>query len=504
MDRFQLFDHMSKLFESIDRRHKKIVCDGVEFDLLDVTISTLYLTAVREQYGQYGDLIKFNSLSPINKVKSFNKYLYRRIAYTYNDLEKKKISRLDNKACKADVLFIPVEPTHLSQQLPVVEELIKTTNSYVFLTNRPKIYKELDSKKYSVLFFNLDFNKESLSIEKKVSSLCRKIRSTNLEYGSVIIDRNIIEKVTNSIEDTFVRTIKIMDSLVKYLKEIKPKIVVVGNDFTIEGRIAVRACQQLGIDTACIMHGSVFGEPMDKLHIVDKYFAHGEKPKDHLVKIGISSNNIIVSGDPKIDKLSFSPRSIHHGIKQGLNLKKGEKFIMLALSGVGHCTSTKHFDKIVTSALRFSQRYPEIKIMAKLHRKDNKKNYLYLMKLFSNSGLKVVTYGQHGYPLDIYDWLNGCRLVITGASTVAIEAMLMSVPVVTVDYMSEYHDVDFIECGATIHVDREQNFNRTINDALHSPDKFSNIQLKAREYVDSYFYKRDGNSSKRIVNHLIT
>jgi len=53
-------------------------------------------------------------------------------------------------------------------------------------------------------------------------------------------------------------------------------------------------------------------------------------------------------------------------------------------------------------------------------------------------------------------------------------------------------------------VDREQNFNRTINDALHSPDKFSNIQLKAREYVDSYFYKRDGNSSKRIVNHLIT
>ena len=42
--------------------------------------------------------------------------------------------------------------------------------------------------------------------------------------------------------------------------------------------------------------------------------------------------------------------------------------------------------------------------------------------------------------------------MLTGASTVAVEAMLMDVPVVTMDFRDEIHEVDFIDAGATMHV----------------------------------------------------
>ena len=42
--------------------------------------------------------------------------------------------------------------------------------------------------------------------------------------------------------------------------------------------------------------------------------------------------------------------------------------------------------------------------------------------------------------------------MLTGASAVAVEAMLMDVPVVTMDFCNEIHGVDFIDAGATIHV----------------------------------------------------
>lgn len=502
MDRYILFKNLRYLFGKVDPRYKVISYNGVELDLLDLLASPLYLAAIQAQYNEIDEVIPFRTLPVRKKINQLPKRLRTRLTYLIKNIERNKLLRLTPlKHTKANIVFWPVEPTHLNQQIPVAKILTEKGVQFNFITNQIKIYKNIRQAGFNAQFIDIKSDLIPL-IHFEITELYDQISKNNLKDSKPIVDKKVIDFVILRLGFLMNEVLAIIRSILKYMVSMRPRVVLVGNDITLEGRVATKICQAMGINTACIMHGSIAGEPLHSMHIVDNYFVYGQIAKDYLVSIGINPENLFVCGAPYIERLSMVKKSVHPILRKKLRLKNQDGFVLLALSGPGHCTSYEHFNRIVESVVKFSAHEPDIDVVIKLHRKDSKKNYSRIMYHYPESNLLIVENGRKGFPTDIFDWLRGCKLVITGSSTVAIEAMLMKVPVITVDYMNEYQEVDFIDLEATFHVKTETELFEAIQDMFYLPENYKDTMRKAHHYIESYFYKPDGKASKRVADYL--
>ncbi len=93
-------------------------------------------------------------------------------------------------------------------------------------------------------------------------------------------------------------------------------------------------------------------------------------------------------------------------------------------------------------------------------------------------------------------------MVLTGASAVAVEAMLMEVPVVSMDFCDEIHEVDFIDAQATRHVTTLESLVEAVR-PLSIRQSLPDYQAQVDAYLQSAFYALDGQSSARGARCLL-
>ena len=185
-----------------------------------------------------------------------------------------------------------------------------------------------------------------------------------------------------------------------------------------------------------------------------------------------------------------------------MNIADDAPFILIALSGPGHSTSLKHFNMIVLQMLKLTVEYPDYHFVAKLHRKDKLSNYKDLVAMVPQHRLTIVEDGQLSF--GIFDWLKSCNLLITGTSTVAQEAMLLDVPVMTIDLMNEFHDVDFIDQDCTVHITDGNKLGAAIHTLITDKDAYAGVKENARRYAEDSFYKLDHNAATRCMELITT
>ena len=96
-------------------------------------------------------------------------------------------------------------------------------------------------------------------------------------------------------------------------------------------------------------------------------------------------------------------------------------------------------------------------------------------------------------------------MLLTGSSTVALEAMLLEKPVVTIDYLNEYLNIDFIEEKCTFHVTKDDNLLKTIKVALDKIDNgsYSQVKQNSEKFINNYFKRESVSASKKIADWLV-
>jgi glycosyltransferase involved in cell wall biosynthesis len=152
--------------------------------------------------------------------------------------------------------------------------------------------------------------------------------------------------------------------------------------------------------------------------------------------------------------------------------------------------------------MQVSAALPHVTFIAKLHRKDRSSYYERAKQAVPDSRLHVVPYGAEGLPTKIFDWLQGCRALLTGASTVALEAMLMDVPVITMDFCHEL--ADLVDPGAFAHVTTERELNEATRELVSGqPGRFRDDE-RARARLEDAFGPLDGQSSARIADAILS
>jgi predicted glycosyltransferase len=107
-----------------------------------------------------------------------------------------------------------------------------------------------------------------------------------------------------------------------------------------------------------------------------------------------------------------------------------------------------------------------------------------------------------GFPSDIFDWLQGCSMILTGASTTAIEAMALDIPVITMDYCNELYSIDFIDAGATIHVTHASGLVAAVRQVMSTGGAPADVQQRVAEFLKGTYVALDGKSSQRAAESL--
>ncbi len=86
------------------------------------------------------------------------------------------------------------------------------------------------------------------------------------------------------------------------LAAFRPKVLVVGNDITIEGRAAALLARAAKVPVVVMMHGHVgTNNPLHGVHLADRLVAYGDAHRRALVALGIAGR-----ADPRLRRLALS------------------------------------------------------------------------------------------------------------------------------------------------------------------------------------------------------
>lgn len=490
VDRYEIFKELKRLIEFGDSHF-----ENEYFNPFQILVSTLFTQSVTYLNQSNGNLdiqsISKESLLSVQKLKWKLKYLKDKARHNLNSYN-----------LNQPVLFLPVEPTHISQMKPVFESLKDLNANFLIVTNRMSIFN-LVKDSYNCIFLPKKVTLLPSTQEVKLIKLSKQVLSEFKQNASIPLPidfiQHLIEKEMNSL-------VNLYEQFEKIVIHTKPSNVFVGNDSTREGRLMTfLARKKRNLKSYCLMHGSISGEPLDTYHQVDCFFTYGQLAFDDLVRNGISPSKLKVSGAPYMDKFLQSVETgIHPILIERLGLVNSKPYILITNSGPGHSTSEAHYQKTLDHIFELNKELKNVQWVIKLHRKDSLQNFKRVLDLYPNHTFHIIEHQTEGFPSSIFEWLQGASCLLTGCSTVAIEAMTLGVPVITMDYMNEFRNVDFIDQHATIQVSSFEELKTAVYGILTDKTLYKQILEKSKEFAHNYFYKGNMSASAFIAHELTT
>jgi hypothetical protein len=421
-----------------------------------------------------------------------------------------KMALRDRRAAKrsslpepADVLLWSRHITHTVIQHPVAEAVRKCGASARLFACQVGVFEELEWFDHSTVFAPAVWPARLRRARRLGAARARRLAASG-SWQLPPFRGHSGESVEAAVRHVMVRLLPLVSETVAAtelaLDTFRPKVLVVGNDLTFEGRLACRVAAQRGLPTAMFMHGTITGDPLQAMHCADRIFVNGTIHEKELRQQGIAADHITVCGAPNLDKRHKQTGQIHPRLQARVGLQPGRPWILVATSGPGHRISYAHHQTVIQNLAQLSHHLPDVPVIVKLHRKDRLEYYQGALDNAPHT-LTLVAEESSGFPDDIFDWLEGCSVVLTGASAVAVEAMLMDVPVVSMDFCDEIHAVDFIDQGATTHVRTLEELTAAVSRILASGAADNRPRVQA--YLERAYYALDGSSANRAAQSLI-
>ncbi len=408
-------------------------------------------------------------------------------------------------AAPVDVLLWPRDITHVAVLGPVARELETMGISRRFVACQPRSVRLLKDRGFQPIYtlasWPLAVRLARRDGRRRARALAHLPPWQLPNLGQ--IDGSTIEPALRNLITSLLPAVAVsVTNAREVLRRMQPRMLVVGNDLTLEGHVGCRVAALAHVPTAVFMHGAIAGNPMQSGHVADHVFVYGDIHRRTFMRHGLADSRIIVCGNPNMDGRAHQTGHVHPTVAARLGLRDDRPWILVTTSGPGNTISHKHHALRINYLTALARAHPLVPLVIKLHRKDRLEHYQSLLKCCKDLPVHVVPYGASNYPNDIFDWLQGCRLVLTGASTTAIEAMVMGAAVITMDFCGELRNIDFIEAKATLHVTDFQELEGAVKQVLSTGGVPDDVRAHVDAFLKDTFFALDGKSSQRAAGAL--
>lgn len=308
---------------------------------------------------------------------------------------------------------------------------------------------------------------------------------------SLALTRTVLEVIRNNL----IELDRFATGFVDILNQSNAKILIVGNPYTMEGRVAAVAAKARSVKVVASEHGTIlFEDPNWQSCILDQVFVWGAPSKRSLLSCGVSEEQIVITGSARTDRIVEETK---HG-KSDQN-----PIILVASSGAGNQVSASEHRQFIETLFNAARKRPDIRWLIKLHKKDRPHFYLKgPSPKPENIELVQGEYKEQGK--DIFHYLRRARALLTIYSTSALDAMLVDVPVMCFvlpnTTAEDRPQIEFIERGA-IHPVNDASHLATIAQELWDGNLDERIHGQAKTYIQEH-YANLGEAAHTIARHI--
>ncbi|HDS08623.1 MAG TPA: hypothetical protein ENN73_00220 [Firmicutes bacterium] len=375
------------------------------------------------------------------------------------------------------LLFIPSSGLHVKLFLPVIEKL-KIGSHYEFSSLSLDTFEGGDAEK------ELQKNKIKFRSFEEFADSGSGVRV----WGTI---RNLfLGKHGLKYPPRLLRSI-----LKNALKKENPDGVLIGNDNIRSLRFIIQICRELKITTFLIQDGLivpgkiqitesetfskrfelVFGQYPEPCFYggggADHIFVWGKSVKSGLIRNNIDPNKIHVVGNTKINSLIRITDRDNTAYLKSIGLPVNKPFILFATTplkpnGPGTVQELKNTISVITGNL---DSFPQLNFVIKIHPRESLDLYRDLIPPVFRSKLFLFK------DEDIYHLIKGCEIIMTEASTAALEAMVLGKKVVLLNLnrreLSQYSvETVYLKNNVVLYIDNPGDYSNIIKKALSNQD----------------------------------
>ena len=394
------------------------------------------------------------------------------------------------------VLFVPRNSSHLRMSLPVASEMRKACAAHwlVFKLEHWRALLRLGER--AVLAQPL-VSAAACGTRRAVAAL-RHDAETLLALpllaqsfgGSPAAAEAILRR---TLAQNLGRAALAAVSIERTLDAVRPRVVVVGNPNTMEGRIAASLARLAGVPSATIQHGDIAaGDPSWRSAEVNRIFVWGDGARRVLVSMGIDGERVEIAGHPAL--VADVPPAPAQSARS-----ERTRMVLVALSGAGHMVGMaehlNHVERLAAAAMET----PELKWVFRLHPKDSPGIYTAAFARANLRNAAIVLARKAAQDMTLQ--LRECGVLVTVTSTSAVDAMVARVPVVTLARAAGEHVPAFVRAGAVVQVGPAESVALVVREVLlRGQPRAVGRQVDA--YVSEHIGPRDGLAARRVADRL--
>ena len=382
-------------------------------------------------------------------------------------------------APKADLLFMTSHPDHHAQY-GELEPLFKEKGiTWVYITNKLKIYQELKRKEKRVYFLD-NANKNDLS--------------------RFYVDTKNTPDFEKAIESHVQQHLGYFRYLEKQLRwminRLSPKVIVTANELLVPQRVALMLFREKSLQTLCLQHGYISANNVIYKELLsDQFLVYGQVSKQAMLDMGFPENRMEVVGS-----LLYKDTLPHFAPSTQSFLSLGKKNILVAFSGAGNSTSLKHHLMQIQTIDALANEMEDVHFLVKLHPKDDIQYYQGIHR----NNIRVVSHAdfmnQKG---DFIDVIARSNAVITSVSTSMYDAFKLGVPVCVLDLENEYADSDVIQAKVVTYCNSFDKLLNIIREMIKQDVHYATIQ-PAKKYLMDFYHLTEKADAKTLVYQVIS
>ncbi len=380
------------------------------------------------------------------------------------------------------------------------------------------VYKELKKKKITTnllapSFFQFGPNLKDF-LFKYIVFLKLKLKFRKL-FKDNKVKKRIIRYIDNPWKNVFYNLVYniFLNSIIKIiswhkkieqeLKHLDYKLIIFCNEYFSEIRTLIFICKNYLIKTCFLPY---VGIPDNVTHTTPYYsdiiYVDGILDKEFLVRNGVNSEKIIVSGSVRHENL-FKEIPKLESIKdtfsgKNYSLDQDRIKILLTTSPIS-IESNKFFLKAVVNSLK---RLNNIQFIIKLHPREDGLNH---KKQLEDMGYKDVIIVKD---IDLYKLLKSCDFLLTKDSGIILEAMAIGIPIVCLDLMNRriFFSGEFLFSNETyvLKAYNEDDIYNSLQLFITNPKKLEEYKKQAKENLKLFLFNKEGYSpTSRITSNII-
>jgi len=273
----------------------------------------------------------------------------------------------------------------------------------------------------------------------------------------------------------------------RFITHVSPKIVLAVPDRGRMGRIGVEIARKYGIPSLTIQAGLIDEHPENGFLLADKVAVMGPQAKGIYLNRGVNPSQVFVTGMAHWDSLfrTDEARDRRELEEHGIDTRK--TIVVFATENISLVGTVKRIQGTMSGVLNLDNTV----LVIKVHPREDPDIYRKMAQSYPSDRILVVR------DVDLHSLLNMCALLVDGFSNVALEAMMIDKPVVSINLSGKPDQFPFEEYRCALIVRNYDGIPTAIHRILRDSQLQAELKKGRMDFVAEYAYLADGKASQR-------